>query len=85
MPRILPMEQQKDFTKIMSLCKESKEPVFLTKDGAGALAVLDMESYEKFVNKEGKKETAEEEMDALDLLISLHKSLEESDVLMNFI
>lgn len=75
MPHILPMEEQKDFNKIMTLCKESKEPVFLTKNGAGALAILDMESYEKLVKKEHSKE--ETELDGVDLLISLQKSLEE--------
>lgn len=75
MPHILPMEEQKDFDQIMKLCKESKEPVFLTKNGAGALAILDMERYEKLVKKEHTKE--ETELDGVDLLISLQKSLEE--------
>lgn len=75
MPHILSIEKQHDFNEIARLCKESKEPVFLTKDGEGALAVLDMESYEKLVNRGNVKE---DEMDALDLLISLQKEMEKS-------
>ena len=75
MPHILPMERQQDFNEIAKLCKESKEPVFLTKDGAGALAVLDMETYDKLVNNHIKVD--EEEMDALDLLLSLQNSMKE--------
>ena len=74
MPHILPMEKQQDLKEIARLCKESQEPVFLTKDGAGALAVLDMETYHKLVQNDVKGNG--EEMDALDLLLSLQNVVE---------
>lgn len=78
MPHIIPMEKQQNFNEIEKLCKESKEPVFLTKNGAGALAVFDMETYDKLVNQYAK--VNKEEMDAVDLLLDLQNSLEEWDM-----
>ena len=74
MPHILPMEKTNDLNEILGLCKESKEPVFLTREGAGALAVMDMECYERLVNK---RNVIEDEMDAVDVLIELQKCIEE--------
>ncbi len=39
-------EIQEDYNKIATLCKETQEPVFLTKNGSGDLVVLDLETYE---------------------------------------
>ena len=36
-----------DYNGISSLCKESKQPVFLTKNGEGDLVVMDIESYNR--------------------------------------
>ncbi len=39
-------EIQKNYNEISALCKETQEPVFLTKNGSGDLVVLDLETYE---------------------------------------
>ncbi len=75
MPHILPVEKQNSLNDIVRLCNETKEPVFMTKNGEGALAILDMESYDRLVNKHLYKE--HNEMDGVDLLLSLQKSLNE--------
>jgi hypothetical protein len=43
---IVPMRDLKNTTKIEALCKETKEAVFVTKNGYGALVVMDMDLYE---------------------------------------
>ena len=49
--RIVPMRDLKDTVKIESLCNESGEPVFVTKNGYGSLVVMSIESYDSLVNK----------------------------------
>lgn len=36
---------RKNYNHISELCKTTKEPVFLTKNGLGDLVVMDMETY----------------------------------------
>jgi PHD/YefM family antitoxin component YafN of YafNO toxin-antitoxin module len=36
---------RKNYNEISSLCRETEEPVFLTKNGEGDLVVLNIESY----------------------------------------
>ena len=38
---------RQNYTEIANLCKTTGEPVFLTKNGRGKYAILDMEDYEK--------------------------------------
>jgi len=73
MPHILPIEKKLDLNELVTLCDQSKEAVFLTKDGEGALAVMNMETYDKLVKGTGQQQ---EEMDAVDLLISLQEEME---------
>ena len=40
------VEIQENYNEISTLCKETQEPVFLTKDGSRDLVVLDLETYE---------------------------------------
>lgn len=35
MPRIIPIRDLKNTTRISQMCKESKEPIFVTKNGYG--------------------------------------------------
>ncbi|QNB47813.1 type II toxin-antitoxin system prevent-host-death family antitoxin [Thermanaerosceptrum fracticalcis] len=37
----------KNFNEISALCKATKEPVFLTKNGEGDLVVMDIEIYSR--------------------------------------
>lgn len=36
---------RKNYNEISELCKRTKEPVFLTKNGEGDLVVMDLETY----------------------------------------
>lgn len=47
MPRIIPIRDLKNTTRISQMCKESKEPIFVTKNGYGAMVVMSMEAYEE--------------------------------------
>ena len=38
---------RQDYNKVSKLCKETGEPVFLTKNGEGDLVVMDIETYKR--------------------------------------
>lgn len=38
---------RQNYNEIADLCRSSKEPVFLTKNGEGDLVVMDMETYSR--------------------------------------
>jgi len=38
---------RKNYNEISALCKRTKQPVFLTKNGEGDLVVMDMETYSR--------------------------------------
>lgn len=40
-----------NYNKISSFCHESREPVFITKNGRGDLAVMSIEAYEMLIGK----------------------------------
>ena len=46
MPTIRPMADLRDTGKISELCYQKNEPVFITKNGKGDLAVMSIETYE---------------------------------------
>ena len=48
---IVPMRDLKNTTKIEALCKETKEAVFVTKNGYGALVVMSMDLYEELLQQ----------------------------------
>ena len=47
MPRIIPIKDLKDTSKMSELCHSSNEPVFITKNGYGDMVLMSMESYEE--------------------------------------
>ena len=47
MPNIIPIEDVKNTSKISEMCKESDEPVFVTKNGYGDMVIMSAETYEK--------------------------------------
>ena len=47
MPRIIPIRDLKDTTAISQMCKESREPIFITKNGYGDMVIMSMEAYEE--------------------------------------
>lgn len=49
--QIVPMRDLKDTVKIESLCSQKNGPVFVTKNGYGRLVVMDIEFFERTMNK----------------------------------
>ncbi|SFB28547.1 hypothetical protein SAMN05216249_11731 [Acetitomaculum ruminis DSM 5522] len=49
--QIVPMRVLKNTVEIERLCAESNEPVFVTKNGYGRLVVMDIDYYERILQK----------------------------------
>ena len=47
MPRIIPIRDLKNTAAVSQMCSESKEPVYITKNGYGDMVVLSMEAFER--------------------------------------
>lgn len=47
MPRIIPIRELRDTTKMSELCHSTKEPVFITKNGYGDMVIMSMETFEE--------------------------------------
>jgi len=47
MPQIIPIRDLKKTSELSRMCRESKEPVFITKNGYGEMVIMSMETYEK--------------------------------------
>ncbi len=47
MPRIIPIRDLKDTTAISQMCSESKEPIYITKNGYGDMVIMSMKAYEE--------------------------------------
>ena len=45
MIEIRPIKDLRNTTEISKLCEESKEPIYITKNGYGHLVVMSMETY----------------------------------------
>ena len=85
MPQIIPIRDLKKTSELSELCKNSKEPVFITKNGYGDMVIMSMETYEHtmFTNDlYGKLEQGEnsiakgDTMDAFDSLGKIRKKYE---------
>ena len=46
MPRIIPIRDLKNTAAVSQMCSESKEPVYITKNGYGDMVIMSMEVYE---------------------------------------
>lgn len=46
LPEIRPIKDLRNTTEISELCHQTKEPLFITKNGYGDLVVMSMETYE---------------------------------------
>lgn len=52
MPQIRPSsELRNSYNEISEFCHRYSEPVYITKNGAGDLVVMDVETYERLVGK----------------------------------
>ena len=47
MPQIIPIRNLKKTSELSELCRNSKEPVFITKNGYGDMVIMSVETYEK--------------------------------------
>ena len=47
MPQIIPIRDLKKTSEMSTLCKEAKEPIFVTKNGYGDMVFMSMETYER--------------------------------------
>ena len=63
--QIIPMKDLKDTVGIERRCKESGEPVFITKNGYGSLVVMDIVAYEKTIRDIYEAGLVNEAIDAL--------------------
>ncbi len=46
-PRIIPIRDLKKTSELAELCRETNEPVFITKNGYGEMVIMSMDTYEK--------------------------------------
>ena len=51
MPRIIPIRDLRDTGKMSEMCSESREPIFITKNGYGDMVLMSMEVYESMQKK----------------------------------
>ncbi len=49
MPQIRPIKDLRNTTEISELCHAKNEPIFITKNGYGALVVMSIEAFEELV------------------------------------
>ncbi|MBQ7153277.1 MAG: type II toxin-antitoxin system Phd/YefM family antitoxin [Clostridia bacterium] len=47
MPKIIPIQDLRDTTKISEMCNASDEPIFVTKNGYGNLVIMSISVYEQ--------------------------------------
>ena len=68
--QIIPMRDLKNTVEIERRCKESHEPVFVTKNGYGSLVVMDIDYYDETMRK----------MEEARMLNAAYKSYEEGNM-----
>lgn len=49
MPQIIPITDLRDTNKITAMCA-TNEPIFVTKNGYGAMVILSMQAYEEAID-----------------------------------
>ena len=47
MPRIIPIRDLKDTSAISQMCRESTDPIYITKNGYGDMVIMSMKAYEE--------------------------------------
>ncbi len=51
MPQIIPIKDLKNTAEISELCHNSKEPIYITKNGYGDMVIMSMDVYEQTMNQ----------------------------------
>lgn len=67
MPRIIPIRDLKNTAAVSQMCSESKEPVYITKNGYGDMVIMSMEAYEEkmqLLDTYAKLDAAEQQVEA---------------------
>lgn len=47
MPQIIPIKDLKKTSELSQMCKDSPEPIYITKNGYGDMVIMSMELYEQ--------------------------------------
>ncbi len=47
MPKIIPIRDLRDTGRMSQMCSESREPIFITKNGYGDMVIMSMAVYEE--------------------------------------
>ena len=47
MPRIIPIRDLRDTGRLSEMCNESREPIYITKNGYGDMVIMSMAVYEE--------------------------------------
>jgi len=85
MKRIIPVKDLKKTSELSKLCRDVKEPVFITNNGYGDMVIMSMETYERILcenDVDHKLEEGErsieggETIDAFDSLNKIRKKYE---------
>lgn len=85
MPHIIPIKDLKKASEISELCRNLKEPIYITKNGYGDMVIMSMETYEKSMLNQDlypKLEKGEDSIkkglvrDGLDSLAQIRKKYE---------
>ena len=66
MPKIIPIRDLKDTANISNMCRESGEPIYITKNGYGDMVIMSMDAYEKMAwlrDADMKLKEAEEDIE----------------------
>lgn len=67
MPAIRPSSDLRNkYVEISEFCHRHNEPIFITKNGQGDLAVMSIETYERLVGKFELYKLLDEGLDAMD-------------------
>lgn len=77
MPKIIPIRDLKKTSEISLMCRESDEPIFVTKNGYGDMVIMSMKTYEErmFMSDVYRKLNAAEEQLAEGKIIDGDESL----------
>ena len=47
MPQIIQIKDLKNTSEISDMCKKTKEPIYITKNGYGDMVIMSMDTYEE--------------------------------------
>ena len=65
MPKIIPIRDLKNTSEISQMCRETNEPIYVTKNGYGDMVIMSMKLYEEklsMLDVYNKLEEAEREV-----------------------